>query len=44
LLDPVLAALSDSIEAETGGSVVQTLPALGAVRVNGPAETVIDVV
>jgi hypothetical protein len=44
LLEPVLTDLTDSIESETGGSVVETLPVLGAVRVNGPAEALIDVV
>lgn len=43
LVEPVLERLSDTIEAETGGSVVQMLPTSGAVRVNGPAAGLIDV-
>ena len=43
LVEPVLESLTDAIEAETGGSVVQTLPTSGAVRVNGPAAGLIDV-
>jgi hypothetical protein len=43
LVEPILESLSDAIEAETGGSVVQMLPTSGAVRVNGPAAELIDV-
>ena len=43
LVEPILESLSNAIEAETGGSVVQMLPTSGAVRVNGPAAGLIDV-
>lgn len=42
LVEPVLEALTDSIEAETDSSVTQTLPTFGAVRVDGPATALID--
>lgn len=43
LVEPVLDALTDAIEAETDGSVTQTRPTFGAVRVDGPATALIDV-
>jgi len=44
LLEPILEALSGTIEADTAGRVVETLPELGAARVNGPPEALLDVV
>lgn len=44
LLEPILETLSGTIEADTAGRVVETLPELGAARVNGPPEALLDVV
>jgi len=43
VLQPVLEDLTAVIESDVGGSVVETVPVLGAVRVNAPPDALIDV-